>query len=125
MQSCDIEERSIIGYGSTICAGARIQKESIIGPNSVVPPGRMIPTHQLWAGNPVTYVRDLTKAEIVDMTSRLDNSLYAATNHRSEYLPYNTAYLQKDSQEEEEITVDMVKPDYKHEIDRQFYPRSL
>ena len=42
----------------------KVEDESMVGPNSVVPPGRLIPSHQLWAGNPVKYVRDLTKAEI-------------------------------------------------------------
>ena len=35
----------------------------MIGPNSVVPPGRLIPTGQLWAGNPVRFIRNLTAAE--------------------------------------------------------------
>lgn len=32
--------------------------------NSVVPPGRLIPAGQLWGGNPVEYIRDLTPKEI-------------------------------------------------------------
>ena len=47
-----------------ILEGAIIEDESVIGPNSVVPPGRYIPTHELWAGNPVKFIRALTKAEI-------------------------------------------------------------
>jgi len=31
----------------------------MIAPNSVVPPGRLIPAGTLWAGNPVTFVREL------------------------------------------------------------------
>jgi hypothetical protein len=39
----------------------KVEKEgysigAMIGPNSVVPPGRLIPAGQLWAGNPVEYV---------------------------------------------------------------------
>jgi carbonic anhydrase/acetyltransferase-like protein (isoleucine patch superfamily) len=47
-----------------ILEGAKIEDESVIGPNSVVPPGRYIPGHELWAGNPVKFIRHLTKKEI-------------------------------------------------------------
>lgn len=36
----------------------------MIAANSVVPPGRLIPAGTLWAGNPCTFVRNLTKAEL-------------------------------------------------------------
>jgi carbonic anhydrase/acetyltransferase-like protein (isoleucine patch superfamily) len=62
--SCEIGAQCMIGPKSVILEGAKIEDEAIVGANSVVPPGRLIPSHQLWAGNPVRYVRDLTKAEI-------------------------------------------------------------
>ena len=62
--SCTIGSQVMIGARTVVLEGAKIEDESIIGPDSVVPPGRLIPSHQLWAGNPVRYVRDLTKAEI-------------------------------------------------------------
>jgi len=33
--------------------GSILEDGCAIGPNSVVPPGRIIPANQLWAGNPV------------------------------------------------------------------------
>jgi acetyltransferase-like isoleucine patch superfamily enzyme len=35
----------LIGHKSVILEGARIEKCSVIGPNSVVPPGRVIPSN--------------------------------------------------------------------------------
>ena len=35
----------------------------MIAPGSVVPPGRLIPAGQLWAGNPVEYVKHLDIGE--------------------------------------------------------------
>lgn len=32
-------------------------------PNSIIPPGRLIPAGQLWGGNPVRFVRNLTEDE--------------------------------------------------------------
>ena len=41
--SCEIEKLSFIGNNSVVCEGSKIDIESYIGPNSVVPPGRYIP----------------------------------------------------------------------------------
>lgn len=35
-------------------------------PDSVIPPGRLIPAGQLWGGSPVCYERDLTEQEILN-----------------------------------------------------------
>ena len=33
-------------------------------PNTIVPPGRLIPAGQVWGGNTAAYVRDLTQEEL-------------------------------------------------------------
>ena len=48
-----IEDECLIGFKSIILEGSRLERGCVIGPNSVVPPGRIIPSYQLWAGNPV------------------------------------------------------------------------
>jgi hypothetical protein len=40
------------------------QTVAVLAPGSVLPPGRRIPSGQLWAGSPAKYVRDLTKDEV-------------------------------------------------------------
>ena len=40
--------------------GARIERGAHILAGSVVAPGRLIPAGQVWGGNPVAFVRDLT-----------------------------------------------------------------
>lgn len=57
LYSCTIEEEVYIGQNSVILEGAIIQKGAIIAPNSVVPPGRIVKERQVWAGNPIKYVR--------------------------------------------------------------------
>ena len=48
----------LVGHRSVIMEGAKLEDGCAIGPNSVVPPGRIIPANQLWAGNPVQYICD-------------------------------------------------------------------
>ena len=64
--SCEIGSSVEICAGSVICEGAKIGNSSIIGPNSVVPPNRVIPSNQYWEGNPVRFVKHISRAEEID-----------------------------------------------------------
>jgi len=61
---CIIDNNVFIGANSIIGEGARIEQGAMIAPNSFVPHGRLIPGKQLWGGNPVKYIRELTEEEI-------------------------------------------------------------
>ena len=78
-------------YSCHIEAGAQL------APGSVVPPGRLIPAKQLWAGNPVEYVKDL------DIAESWANYTYSYVNtalgdaHRREFTMWPSNYLLKSS----------------------------
>lgn len=59
-----IDDEVFIGTGSIIGEGCKIERGAVIAPNSLVPPGKLIPGRQLWAGNPVKFVRNLTEEEV-------------------------------------------------------------
>lgn len=59
--------------------GARIERGAHILPNSIVPPGRLIPAGQVWGGNPIAYVRDLSQEEMIS------NYTKSYTNTASEF----------------------------------------
>ena len=46
--------------------GARIERGAVLLPNSIVPPGRLIPGGQVWGGNPVSFVKELSEKELLD-----------------------------------------------------------
>jgi carbonic anhydrase/acetyltransferase-like protein (isoleucine patch superfamily) len=60
-----IDDDVYIGQGTVIMQGARIERGAHILAGSVVPPGRLIPAGQVWGGNPIAFVRDLTQEELV------------------------------------------------------------
>ena len=64
INSCIIDDDCVIGAGSVIGQGARIQRGAVVLANSVVPPGRLIPAGQVWGGNPVAFVRELSQEEL-------------------------------------------------------------
>lgn len=43
LYSCIIDDDVLIGHNSVIMAGARIERGAQILPNSIVPPGRLVP----------------------------------------------------------------------------------
>ena len=79
IHSSIIDDDVIIGHDSVIMEGSRIERGAVILPNSVVPPGRLIPAGQVWGGNPIAYVRDLTQEEM------LENYAQSYTNTGTEF----------------------------------------
>jgi gamma-carbonic anhydrase len=65
-----IDDDVYIGRGSVIMQGARIERGAHILSNSVVPPGKLIPSGQVWGGNPIAFVRKLSEQEQLDAYTR-------------------------------------------------------
>ncbi|WP_096154430.1 MULTISPECIES: gamma carbonic anhydrase family protein [Bacillus] len=64
LHGCTIENRCIIGMGSTILDGAVIGEESIIGANTLIPSGKKIPPRSLVVGSPGKVIREITDKDI-------------------------------------------------------------
>ncbi len=64
LRSCRVENKCIVGARSVLCEGSVMETESILAPNSVVPPARRIPSGELWGGNPAKFIRKLTANEV-------------------------------------------------------------
>ena len=97
LYSCHIEDDVTIGDKVVILEGARIEKGAMIASGSVVPPGRLIPAKQLWAGNPVEYVKDLNVGESWANYSNSYLSVTLGDAHRFNFTMYPSNYLQKAS----------------------------
>jgi len=87
LYSCTIDDEVFVGFKSIILEGAKLERGCAIGANSVVPPGRLIPAGQLWAGNPVEYIRDLSKAELAFNIDTAKRALSLGMEHKYEFLP--------------------------------------
>jgi len=101
LYSCIIEDEVFIGANSVIMEGSRIEKGAIILPNSVVPPGRLIPAAQVWGGNPVQYVRDAQESEIFAHYSFTYEIWALSQLYLSQFTPWSYNYLQKESTRED------------------------
>ena len=63
LHSCIIDDDVVVGHNSVIMQGARLERGCQILPNSIVGPGRLIPAGQMWGGNQVKFVKDLSAEE--------------------------------------------------------------
>ncbi len=89
--------------------GCRVEKGAIVLPNSVVPPGRLIPARQVWGGNPVEYIRDATDSEQFANYAQSFVHFDIGKTHMVEFTPWVTSYLEKESSRDE---VDLTNADY-------------
>lgn len=64
LHGCKIQKRSIIGMGSTILDHADIGEECIIGANTLIPSGKVIPPRSLVIGSPGKVVRQLNDQDL-------------------------------------------------------------
>jgi carbonic anhydrase/acetyltransferase-like protein (isoleucine patch superfamily) len=76
-----IDDEVFIGAGSVIGEGCKIEKGAVIAPGSLIPPARLVPARQLWAGNPIKFVRDLTEEEVYSYYVNTFNIWNSAQNH--------------------------------------------
>ncbi|MHC0035488.1 gamma carbonic anhydrase family protein [Pseudoneobacillus sp. C159] len=64
LHGCKIENRCIIGMGSTILDGAEIGEECIIGANTLIPSGKKIPPRSLVVGSPGKVFREINERDL-------------------------------------------------------------
>lgn len=92
---CTIESEAFIGMGTIIGNGVVIEKRAMIAMGSVVPPHTLIPKGQLWGGNPLRFLRDLTELEKESMVDIAERYSGYAKQHKTYMLPskFGTQYL--------------------------------
>lgn len=64
LHSCVIEDECLVGMQSCVLDNARMEKHSMLAAGSLLTPGKVVPSGQLWSGRPARYMRDLTAEEI-------------------------------------------------------------
>ena len=64
IRSATIQDDCWIGPRCIIMEGALVETQSMLAAGTVLPPGRLVPSGELWAGNPAKFVRKLTNDEV-------------------------------------------------------------
>lgn len=85
LSSCIIDDEVSIGARCSLGEGVKIEKGAIIRPNSYIPPGRLIRSNQIWGGNPVEFIRNLTEKEIYHNYIQSYKNWEIARSHLEDY----------------------------------------
>lgn len=73
IHACTIGNLSLIGMNSCILDGAKVEDKAMLAAGSLLTPGKVVPTGQLWGGSPARYMRDLREDEIKHLQWSSDN----------------------------------------------------
>ena len=87
LRACTVEDNAVVQANSVLCEGSLVESGAVVGAGSVVPPGRRVPAGQLWAGNPVEYMRDITPGEVEEMAAQVKRDLGHLQDHESNCYP--------------------------------------
>lgn len=81
IHACTIGNRVLIGMGSTVMDGAKVEDDAMVAAGSLVTPGKVVPSGQLWAGRPAKYMRDLTEDDKKHIMWSSKNYMHLAKKH--------------------------------------------
>ena len=85
-----------------------------------MPPGRLIPTKQLWGGNPVVFIKDLNVGEVWSNYSKSYVTSSMGEAIKNEFTVWNSAYMQRESSktdadpEDNDLVAASVANPYRH-----------
>ena len=63
IHACEIGPNSLIGMGSVILDKAIIEDFGFVAAGALIPPGAIIKSRELWAGNPGKFIRKISDTE--------------------------------------------------------------
>lgn len=63
-----IGDEALIGMGSTLLHGVKVEKGSMVAAGAVVAPGTVVPASEIWGGNPARHLRALKPEETKFLT---------------------------------------------------------
>lgn len=63
LHACEVQDGAFVGMHSTVLDGAVIESRAMVAAGALIPPGKIVRTGELWAGNPGRKLRDLTEKD--------------------------------------------------------------
>ena len=82
IHACTIKNNAFIGMQSTIMDKAIIDEYAFIAAGSLVTPGKIVKSRELWAGSPAKFIRKITEEEIKFMQDNIENYIDLAKEYK-------------------------------------------
>lgn len=85
VDSADIASCSFVGANAIVMRGSSIESGAMLCAASVLQSGAIIPSGEMWAGNPAQKVADLTEKEKEDIIKAAKHSVLLAIEHHDSW----------------------------------------
>lgn len=82
IHACIIMNNAFIGMHSTIMDKAIIEEYAFVAAGSLVTPGKIVKSNQLWAGSPAKFIRKVTEEEVAFMHDNIQNYIDLAKEYK-------------------------------------------
>ncbi len=64
IHACTIENNSFVGMGSILMDLSRVETNSMLAAGSLLSPGKVVKSGELWGGRPARFMRNLSQEEL-------------------------------------------------------------
>lgn len=81
LHACHLNDYSFIGMGAKVIDYAVVESHAMVAAGALISPKKIVKSHQLWAGVPAKFFRDMTQAEIDYIQISADNYIKLAGEH--------------------------------------------
>ncbi len=72
LHACTLEDNSFVGMKAVVMDGAKVESHAMLAAGALLPPGKIVPKGQLWAGNPAKFWRELTAEDLANFDLRTE-----------------------------------------------------
>ncbi len=80
IHSAIVEDNCLIGMGSILSPGSRVESMSFVAAGAVIPKNKVVKSGELWVGNPAKKLRELTETEKQKLAFQADEYIKLASS---------------------------------------------
>ena len=84
LHGCQLRDGCFIGMGATVLDDAIVESQAMLAAGALLTPKKVVPSGQLWAGNPAKYFRDLSQKELDFFPQSVANYVLHGHEYREE-----------------------------------------
>ena len=76
-----LHDRAFVGLSTTVMNGCVIESDGMLAAGALLPPGKRIPSGELWGGRPAAKMRDLPEMAVAEMRLGVAHYVHNAKRH--------------------------------------------
>jgi carbonic anhydrase/acetyltransferase-like protein (isoleucine patch superfamily) len=76
-----LHDRAFVGLSTVVMNGTVIESDGMLAAGALLPPGKRIPSGELWGGRPATKMRDLPEAALMEMRLGVAHYVHNGQRH--------------------------------------------